>query len=129
MENRIEHPVLKPLHHNQRTKVREFAEQVIKPIAAELDLKAKFSKSLIKKMGEFGLLGITLPKEYGGNDLDFLSYIISIEELARVDSSQAATLAAHNSLGIEPIYQWGTTEQKIPICHGLRQATICGHLV
>ncbi|KOH43517.1 acyl-CoA dehydrogenase [Sunxiuqinia dokdonensis] len=92
--------------------MREFAEQVIKPIAAELDLKAKFSKSLIKKMGEFGLLGITLPKEYGGNDLDFLSYIISIEELARVDSSQAATLAAHNSLGIEPIYQWGTTEQK-----------------
>ena len=112
MENRIEHPVLKPLHHNQRTKVREFAEQVIKPIAAELDLKAEFSKSLIKKMGESGLLGITLPKEYGGNDLDFLSYIISIEELARVDSSQAATLAAHNSLGIEPIYQWGTTEQK-----------------
>lgn len=112
MENRIEHPVLKSLHHNQRKKVREFAEQVIKPIAAELDLKAQFSKSLFKKMGEFGLLGITLPKEYGGNDLDFLSYIISIEELARIDSSQAATLAAHNSLGIEPIYRWGTTEQK-----------------
>ena len=64
-------------------------------------------------MGELGLLGMNLPEHYGGQHLDTLSYIIAVEEVARIDSSQAATLAAHNSLGIGPIYYYGTEEQKL----------------
>jgi alkylation response protein AidB-like acyl-CoA dehydrogenase len=63
-------------------------------------------------MGELGLMGINLPVKYGGKGLDTLSYIIAVEELARIDSSQAATVAAHNSLGIYPIFRFGTEEQK-----------------
>lgn len=63
-------------------------------------------------MGKAGLFGITLPKEYGGQGLDTLSGIIAIEELSRVDGSQAATVAAHNSLGISPIFEYGNEEQK-----------------
>ncbi|MCD4789619.1 MAG: acyl-CoA dehydrogenase family protein [Bacteroidales bacterium] len=96
-----------------RETVRDFAEREIKPIAKELDEKAEFSYDLTKKMGELGLFGMYLPEKYGGQDLDTLSYIIAVEELARVDGSQAATLAAHNSLGIGPLYYYGTEEQKM----------------
>ncbi|MCP4551436.1 MAG: acyl-CoA dehydrogenase [Bacteroidetes bacterium] len=96
-----------------REAVRDFAELEIKPIAQELDEKAEFSLSLTKKMGELGLFGMYLPQKYGGQGLDNLSYIIAVEELARIDSSQAATLAAHNSLGIGPIYSYGTEKQKL----------------
>lgn len=95
-----------------REKVRAFAEEVIKPVAIELDRKEEFSVELAKKMGDAGLFGITMPQELGGQGLDYLSYIIAIEEIARVDSSPAATIAAHNSLGITPIYQFGTEAQK-----------------
>lgn len=105
-----------------RDAVRDFAELEIKPIAQELDEKAEFSPDLTKKMGELGLFGMYLPEEYGGQGLDTLSYIIAVEELARVDSSQAATLAAHNSLGIGPLFCYGTEEQKLkylpPLCTG-----------
>ncbi|MCF6241003.1 MAG: acyl-CoA dehydrogenase family protein [Bacteroidales bacterium] len=96
-----------------RQTVREFAEREIKPVAKELDEKAQFSTELTKKMGELGLFGMYLPNKYGGQNLDTLSYIIAVEEIARIDSSQAATLAAHNSLGIGPIYYYGTEEQKM----------------
>lgn len=96
-----------------RDTVRDFAEREIKPIAQELDEKAEFSYDITAKMGELGLLGMYLPEKYGGQGLDTLSYIIAVEELARIDSSQAATLAAHNSLGIGPIYYYGTEEQKM----------------
>ncbi len=95
-----------------RQTVRDFAERDIKPKAKELDESGKFSVELTKKMGELGLFGMYLPIKYGGMGLDTLSYIIAVEELARVDSSQAATLAAHNSLGIGPLYYFGTKEQK-----------------
>ena len=95
-----------------RQTVREFAEQEIKPVAQELDEKEKFSTELTARMGELGLFGMYLPEEYGGQAMDTLSYIIAVEELSRVDGSQAATLAAHNSLGIGPIYYYGTKEQK-----------------
>ncbi|MFO8000563.1 MAG: acyl-CoA dehydrogenase family protein [Marinilabilia sp.] len=105
--------VLTTQHHEAyRHKIRHFAEAVIKPRAEELDREEKFSAELTRKMGKEGLFGITLPKEYGGHGLDTLSYIIAIEELSRVDSSQAGTVAAHNSLGIAPIYEYGTEEQK-----------------
>ena len=84
----------------------------IKPLAADLDEKSVFSTSYTDKMFDMGLLRINLPEEYGGMGLDTLSYIIAVEELARVDGSQAATVAAHNSLGIAPIFKYGTEEQK-----------------
>lgn len=99
-------------HQHLRTMVRAFAEKEIKPVAGQLDENQKFSYELTKRMGELGLLGIYLPEEYGGADMDYLAYIIAVEEIARVDGSQAATLAAHNSLGIGPLYNYGTQEQK-----------------
>lgn len=100
-------------HNMIRQTVRDFAEREIKPIAQELDEKELFSNALTQQMGELGLFGMTLPEAYGGQGLDTLSYIIAVEELARIDGSQAATLAAHNSLGIGPIYYYGTEEQKM----------------
>ena len=96
-----------------RDTVRDFAEREIKPVAKELDEKAEFSYDLTKKMGELGLFGMYLPEKYGGQGLDTLSYIIAVEEIARIDGSQAATLAAHNSLGIGPLYYFGNEEQKM----------------
>lgn len=99
-------------HHTLRKKVREFAEKEIKPVIQELDEKEEFSRHLTMRMGELGLFGINLPVEYGGGGMDMLSYIIAVEEIARIDGSQAATLSAHNSLGIYPIYKFGTEEQR-----------------
>jgi len=96
-----------------RDTVHDFAEREVKPVAQELDEKAEFSYDITAKMGELGLFGMYLPEKYGGQGLDTLSYIIAVEEMARIDSSQAATLAAHNSLGIGPIYYYGTEEQKM----------------
>ncbi|MEK7719611.1 MAG: acyl-CoA dehydrogenase family protein [Bacteroidota bacterium] len=102
-----------------RKRIRAFSELVIKPIAIEQDKKEEFPVELAQKMGEAGLFGITLPKAYGGQGLDYLYYIIAIEEMARVDSSPAATVAAHNSLGIAPIYHYGTEEQRLKYLPGL----------
>ncbi|WP_114789181.1 acyl-CoA dehydrogenase family protein [Niabella yanshanensis] len=100
-------------HEQLRRMVREFAEKKIKPMAQELDEQESFSYELTRQMGELGLLGIYLPEQYGGAGMDYLAYIIAVEEIARIDGSQAATLAAHNSLGIGPIYNYGTEEQKM----------------
>ena len=104
--------ILNQEHEMIRSSVRDFAESEIKPVAKELDEKAEFSIELTRKMGELGLFGIYISPEYGGQGMDYLSYIIAVEELARVDSSQAATLAAHNSLGCGPIYYFGSEEKK-----------------
>ena len=96
-----------------RETVRDFAEREIKPVAKELDEKAEFSHDLTKKIGEIGLFGINIPEQYGGQGLDTLSYIIAVEEIARVDGSQAATLVAHNSLGIGPLIDYGSEKQKM----------------
>lgn len=92
--------------------VREFAEKEIRPKVFELDQKEEFSIPLTKKMGEMGFLGAACDPKYGGQGLCYLSTIIIIEELARVDASQAATVAAHNSLGVGPIEKFGSEEQK-----------------
>ncbi len=105
-------PYLTKEHEELRQRVREFAEREIRPVAAELDEKEEFSIELTAKMGEIGLFGMQAPKEYGGQALDTLSYIIAVEELARIDSSQAATVAAVNSLAIGPLLKYGTEEQK-----------------
>ena len=95
-----------------RKEVRKFAQKEILPIAVELDEKEEFSPELTRKMGEIGLFGMFASEAYNGQELDYLSYIIAVEEIARVDGSQAATIAAGNSLGIGPIYYFGTEEQK-----------------
>ena len=99
-------------HLTIRKAVRDFAEREIKPLARELDEKGEFSPELTKKLGDIGLFNIITPEEYGGLNMDTLSYIIAVEELARVDSSQAATIAAHISLGIGPLIKHGTLTQK-----------------
>lgn len=106
-------------HELIRKTVRDFAERVIKPVARELDENEQFSEEITAQMGELGLFGMCSPEEYGGQKMDILSYIIAVEELARVDGSQAATLAAHNSLGIAPILKFGTKEQKKKYLPGL----------
>ena len=105
-----------------RKEVRKFAKSEIAPVALDLDEKEEFSAELTKKMGEIGLFGMVVSEKYDGQAMDYLSYIIAVEELARVDGSQAATVAAGNSLGIGPLYYFGTEEQKQkylpPLCRG-----------
>jgi alkylation response protein AidB-like acyl-CoA dehydrogenase len=96
-----------------RNCVRDFAESVIKPKAGELDEKEEFSPEITKQMGDLGLFGFTIPEKYGGNGIGYLPYIVAVEEMATVDGSHAATLAAHNSLGTGPIYYFGSEEQKM----------------
>jgi len=95
-----------------RKEVRTFAEEVILPEARILDKEERFSSELTKKMKDKGLFGIAIPKEYGGQGLDYMALVIAVEEIARVDGSQAATIAALNSLAIGPINKYGTEEQK-----------------
>lgn len=95
-----------------RKEVRKFAQSEIAPVALELDETEAFSADLTQKMGEIGLFGMFVSEAYGGQAMDYISYIIAVEEIARVDGSQAATIAAGNSLGIGPIYYFGTEEQK-----------------
>jgi short/branched chain acyl-CoA dehydrogenase len=95
-----------------RQAVRDFAEKEIAPLVQELDETEEFSVELTLKMGDLGLLGCFVPEKYGGSDMGYISYIIAVEELARVDGSQAATIAAGNSLGIGPIYYYGSEEQR-----------------
>jgi short-chain 2-methylacyl-CoA dehydrogenase len=99
-------------HNILRQSVREFSEKEIRPVARELDEREEFSYDLTRKMGAMGLLGVFVSEEFGGSGLDYVSYIIAVEELARIDGSQAATIAAGNSLGIGPIYYFGSEEQK-----------------
>ncbi|MEE4196197.1 MAG: acyl-CoA dehydrogenase family protein [Bacteroidales bacterium] len=112
MNKKIYHPLIEEKHEALRSRVRTFALREIQPVAAKLDEHSTFSTEITKKMGQLGLFGMTIPKTYGGQNLDTLSYIIAVEELARIDSSQAATVAAHNSLGLGPIWQYGSEEQK-----------------
>lgn len=100
-------------HRLIRSTIREFAEEVIKPVAKELDEREEFSLDITRQMGEIGLFGMVTPEDYGGHGMDYLSYIIAVEELARVDGSHAATVAAHNSLGIGPLVKFGSEEQKL----------------
>jgi short/branched chain acyl-CoA dehydrogenase len=92
--------------------VRDFADGEVRPVAEELDREKRFPYEIVAKLGELGLMGIPYPEEYGGGGADNLSYALAIEELARVDSSVAITVAAHTSLGTWPIYAFGSDEQK-----------------
>src|SRR5436309_1124970 len=91
---------------------RDFAEGEVKPVAEELDREKRFPYEVIEKAAGLGLMGIPYPEEYGGGGAGNLAYALAIEELTRVDSSVAITVAAHTSLGTYPIYAFGNEEQK-----------------
>ncbi|HEY3193135.1 MAG TPA: acyl-CoA dehydrogenase family protein [Solirubrobacterales bacterium] len=109
-----------------RDTVRDFARQEVAPVAEELDRTKAFPYALVAKMGELGLMGIPFPEQYGGGGADTLAYALAVEEMTRIDSSVAITMAAHTSLGTMPIYLWGTDEQKddwLPqLCSGQKLA-------
>lgn len=110
-----------------RNSVRDFAEKEIGPVARELDEKEVFSLDTMRKMAELGLFGMFVSERYGGQGMDYMSYIIATEEIARIDGSHAATVAAANSLGIGPIYYFGNDEQKETYLPGLcRGETLWG---
>jgi alkylation response protein AidB-like acyl-CoA dehydrogenase len=106
--------------------VRDFARGEIAPVAEELDREKRFPYEVVAQLGDLGMMGMPIPEEWGGGGADTLSYALAIEELARVDSSVAVTVAAHTSLGAWPIYAFGTDEQRaewLPdLCGGRRLA-------
>jgi short-chain 2-methylacyl-CoA dehydrogenase len=112
--------------HAIRRLVRDFAEGEVGPIAEELDREKRFPYEIVAKLGELGLMGVPYPQELGGGGADTLSYALAVEELARVDSSVAITVAAHTSLGTWPIYRFGSEAQKerwLPeLCSGRKLA-------
>jgi short-chain 2-methylacyl-CoA dehydrogenase len=113
-------------HRLLRSTVREFAEQEIAPVAEALDRSKSFPYEIVKRLGALDLMGIPFPEEYGGAGSDSLAYALAVEELARIDSSVAITMCAHTSLGTQPIFLFGSEEQKrewMPLlCSGQRLA-------
>jgi short/branched chain acyl-CoA dehydrogenase len=109
-------------HEILRNSVRDFAENEIKPLASELDEREEFSYETLKAMADLGLFGMFVSEDYGGQGMDYIGYIIATEEIARVDGSHAATVAAGNSLGVGPLYYYGNEDQKRrylpPACRG-----------
>jgi short-chain 2-methylacyl-CoA dehydrogenase len=99
-------------HELVRRTVREFALERVGPVAEELDRESRFPYDLVGELAELGLMGMPIPEEYGGAGADTLAYAIAIEELTRIDSSVAITVAAHTSLGTMPIFLYGTEEQR-----------------
>src|SRR4051794_7698187 len=99
-------------HRLIRSTVRDFARNEVAPVAEDLDREKRFPYEIVAKLGELGLMGIPFPEEYGGAGGDSLAYALAVEELTRVDSSVAITMCAHTSLGTQPIYLFGTEEQK-----------------
>ena len=119
---------LSPDHELIRRTVREFAEGEVAPVAEELDRTKAFPYEIVEQLGRLNLMGIPFPEEYGGGGGDTLAYAIAVEELTRVDSSVAITLCAHTSLGTQPLYLFGTEQQKrewLPqLCSGERLARV-----
>lgn len=110
------------VHEGLRKSLREFADAEIKPIAYQLDMGNEFPHEAIHKLGMMGYMGIPYPKEYGGAGLDFLSYIIAVEELSRVDAGSGVIMSSHTSLAAYPLFAHGTEEQKqqylVPLARG-----------
>nr|NIU00689.1 acyl-CoA dehydrogenase [Nitrosopumilaceae archaeon]NIX61291.1 acyl-CoA dehydrogenase [Nitrosopumilaceae archaeon] len=94
-----------------RNTVRDFAQQEIAPNIMEYDEKKTFPEHLIKKMGELGILGVIFPEEYGGAGMGYIEYALIVEELSAIDPSIGLTVAAHNSLGTNHIFQFANEEQ------------------
>ncbi len=92
--------------------ISDFAQNEVKPVASENERQSRFPADIIKKLGELGFMGHFIPEEYGGSGLDYLSYIIVVEELSKACASTGIILSAHNSLACTPILEFGTEEQK-----------------
>jgi len=92
--------------------IHEFVEQELKPLASKIENEGYFPVELYRKIGEMGLLGMTIPKKYGGAGIDRISYMIALEEISRVSASTGITVEAHNSLGVGHIYEKGTEAQR-----------------
>jgi alkylation response protein AidB-like acyl-CoA dehydrogenase len=105
-------PYFDDTHEELRREIRDFAEREIAPVAAELDAESRFPWRNVKAMAERGWFGINVPISYGGLGRDYISYILLIEELARVDASHSITISAHSTLGTSPILAFGSEEQK-----------------
>ncbi|HUG01443.1 MAG TPA: acyl-CoA dehydrogenase family protein [Longimicrobiales bacterium] len=99
-------------HERLRAEVREFAEGEIAPVAAGLDEDSRFPWDNVARMAERGYFGVNVPEEYGGLSLDYLSYLLVIEEVSRADASHGITISAHSTLGMSPILSFGTEEQR-----------------
>jgi alkylation response protein AidB-like acyl-CoA dehydrogenase len=103
---------LAPEHATFRAAVRELAQGVVRPMATEVDRDHRFPEESIKAAGEAGLLGVLIPREYGGAGLDILAFVLCIEELAQACASTSVIVDVHTSVGSEPILLFGTEEQK-----------------
>lgn len=106
--------------------VRDFAVNEVEPTAAERDEEERFDREIFDKMAELGLTGIPWPEEYGGSGMDYVSYVIAVEELSRVCASTGVTLSAHVSLASWPIYKYGTEEQKQKYLRRLAEGSAIG---
>jgi len=95
-----------------RRMVREFAEKEIRPVTREIDARGEFPWEIVHKMAGLGLLGLPIPEQYGGSGADTVSYALAVEEISRVSGSIGITMAAHTSLGLYPLYRFGTDGQK-----------------
>src|SRR2546425_4424913 len=100
------------LHSQVRDRGRDFAQRVGNPSPRRYDLASEFPWDNVRQMADLGLFGIPWPEELGGSGMDYLSYIMVIHELAKVDASHAITVSAHTTLGTSPIVDFGTDEQK-----------------
>lgn len=96
-----------------RDTARDFAENQVKPLAAELDATSRFPAELIPQLAEMGFMGVAYPEKYGGAGMDYVSYAIVIEEISRACASTGVIISAHSSLACDPIYNYGTEEQKM----------------
>lgn len=116
-------------HEMLRKMIRDFAENQVAPTAAERDEEERFDRSIFKQMAELGLTGIPWSEKYGGAGADYLSYVLAVEELSRVDASIGVTLSAHVSLASWPIFKFGTEEQKQkflrPLAEGKKMGAYC----
>ena len=99
-------------HEMARSLFREFAENEVKPLAQETDETEQFPAETVKKMAKYGFMGIPVPKEYGGQGCDPLTYVMCVEELSKVCATTGVVVSAHTSLCIDPIMTYGTEEQK-----------------
>ena len=91
---------------------REFAENEVKPVAAQLDQEARFPHETVKRMGELGLMGIAVPEAHGGSGADTVAYVLALEEIARACASHAVIMSVNNSLYCDPVLKYGTEEQR-----------------
>ncbi|MGI6334663.1 MAG: acyl-CoA dehydrogenase [Saccharofermentanales bacterium] len=99
-------------HEMARLLFREFAINEVKPLAAEIDENERFPVETVEKMRQTGMMGIPVPREFGGQGCDTMTYILAVEELSRVCGTTGVILSAHTSLAIDPLMQYGTPEQK-----------------